>query len=295
MERRSSQRVDEPTPEQKRLDVWTLAAFTGLLALAGAVSHWLGKVLDPAGPPLLGVEAVAGMGRREEDLSPEELRRWRALQRRLYHESGLGEARARDPSAGPPSSEYERAMADKHGTGASSRAGAPGADEASATAVPALRSAFRARVSAGPRSRRGFAAEAGPDGKPGSHITPQSTPQDVPPPRVWARDINGQPNPGLGNVLISYFMIGVGFTVVGLGLYSVADWMSGGTSRTVSANSPLGRALSDPARPHAASPHAAAKPPPSTDDWAAASAAAIAQSSAREAAARRGEGGQQRS
>ncbi|KAA0162892.1 hypothetical protein FNF27_08006 [Cafeteria roenbergensis] len=255
MERRSSQRVDEPTPEQKRLDVWTLAAFTGLLALAGAVSHWLGKVLDPAGPPLLGVEAVAGMGRREEDLSPEELRRWRALQRRLYHESGLGEAKARDPSAGPP------------GT----------------------------RVSAGPRSRRGFAAEAGPDGKPGSHITPQSTPQDVPPPRVWARDINGQPNPGLGNVLISYFMIGVGFTVVGLGLYSVADWMSGGTSRTVSANSPLGRALSDPARPHAASPHAAAKPPPSTDDWAAASAAAIAQSSAREAAARRGEGGQQRS
>ena len=92
-----------------------------------------------------------------------------------------------------------------------------------------------------------------------------------------------------------YFMIGVGFTVVGLGLYSVADWMSGGTSRTVSANSPLGRALSDPARPHAAGPHAAAKPPPSTDDWAAASAAAIAQSSAREAAARRGEGDQQRS
>ncbi len=179
MERRSSQRVDEPTPEQKRLDVWTLAAFvshshcpnspaccsrfparprastcrpwprpdprdaaaptppplatpqTGLLALAGAVSHWLGKVLDPAGPPLLGVEAVAGMGRREEDLSPEELRRWRALQRRLYHESGLGEARARDPSAGPPGSEYERAMADKHGAGASSRAGAPGADEVS--------------------------------------------------------------------------------------------------------------------------------------------------------------------
>lgn len=122
---------------------------TGLLALAGAVSHWLGKVLDPAGPPLLGVDAVAGMGRREEDLSPEELRRWRALQRRLYHESGLGEARARDPSTGPPRSEYERAMADKHGAGDSARAGTSGADASTASAGATIADTLRRAAARG--------------------------------------------------------------------------------------------------------------------------------------------------
>jgi len=148
MQRRESRRVDDPSEEELILDMRDLAKIVrcpglrwrprcrvclrrnaslhrcrappppsqaALLAMAIALVQASSALLDKNGPPLLGRDSIPAAGSTpEEDMPPSELKQWRALQRRLYHDQGLGEAAAEAAALSGADvsglSEYERGM-----------------------------------------------------------------------------------------------------------------------------------------------------------------------------------------
>jgi hypothetical protein len=191
-----------------------------------------------------------------------------------------------------------------------------GVVNAAARHVSALSGLQRcASTASGGQPRKPAKAQTGPLAR-----QPEPKPDAVDGPKRWAHDINGNPNPGVGNVLLSvstdglervltswlpisanvmavcrhvrcwrelqYFVIGVAFTFVFVGLYEAVSYMTGGTPRTttVRADSAAGRALiaSEQAQTQARGRTKQADPPGGAPtSWEAAAGSAIAGSNKR--------------